>query len=299
MTFQRYATAAAQRASLDERIKTEAERTAITHDRLRKAVGFHRLVARFAGTGDERWAVKGGTVLLWRIGYDVRATKDLDSNWLGSRDDLDGFLRAVASEHEGDWFRFEIGSRRPLQGEALGGLRYRVTALLDGREFTAFRLDINFVDNLGSTESIEVPDPLMGKNRFGSATVRVISVAQHLAEKLHAVSRTYTSGASSRPKDAYDTLMLARSGLIPDAGTVWDAVVRTFTLRNTEIPYEPPRLPEAWNAELEILLAEQVAKTVDVQDIRDGWSRFWRPVLERPENRAWRWDSEAMSWMVH
>lgn len=238
-----YPTAAAQRAGLDQRIKAQAERTGITHDRYRKAVGFHRLVARFVSTGDDRWAIKGGAVLLWRIGYDVRATKDVGSSWVGSRDDLSVFLRTVAAEETGDWFRFEIGPSIPLQGETIGALRYRVTALLDGREFTVFRLDINFVDELGPTEFIDVVDPLAGRNRFEPVAVRVISVAQQLAEKLHAVNRVYGSGESSRAKDAYDTVVMARLGQIPDLATMRESVARTFSIRSTVVPMEPPLLP--------------------------------------------------------
>lgn len=297
MSSSRYATAAAQRAGLDQRIKAQAERTGITHDRYRKAVGFHRLVARFVSTGDDRWAIKGGAVLLWRIGYDVRATKDVDSSWVGSRDDLNAFLRAVATEETGDWFHFEIGAPTPLQGETIGAVRYRVIALLDGREFTAFRLDFNFVDELGPTERLDVVDPLGGNNRFESLTVTVISVAQQLAEKLHAVNRVYTSGESSRAKDAYDTVVLARLGQIPDIETMRESVTRTFTIRRTVIPMEPPLLPPAWKSEIEALLTEGVGSYATFGAIEEGWRQFWQPVLNQATSRSQRWDAEAMRWI--
>ncbi|GMR02567.1 MAG: nucleotidyl transferase AbiEii/AbiGii toxin family protein [Acidimicrobiia bacterium] len=292
-----HATARAQRAALDQRIKTAAEQSGITHDRLRKAVGFHRLVARFAATGSHRWAIKGGAVLLWRLGYDVRATRDVDANWLGSPDDLDGFLRAITAEDVSDWFRFEIGSSTPLQGETLGALRFPVTALLDGREFAAFRLDINFVEDLGPTELIDVVDPLGGSGVFEPVAVTVVSVASQLAEKLHAVNRVYRSGESSRAKDAYDTFMLARSGQISCLESMRASVERTFSIRDTAIPRQPPPLPKAWDDEIEGLLAEQVAVDASLPAIREAWQVFWQPVLDRSAGSDLRWDAETMRWL--
>jgi len=102
------------RSSLDQRILTAARELGTPHDRLRKDVAFQRLVARFVATGDERWAIKGGVALLWRVGSDARATKDVDANWMGNTTDLEAFLDDAIEQDLGDWFAFEVGAARPL-----------------------------------------------------------------------------------------------------------------------------------------------------------------------------------------
>lgn len=143
MTVGRFEDAEAFRASLEQRIRNAAEETGTPHDRIRKDVAFHRLVARFVAAGDDRWAIKGGVALLWRVGAEARATRDVDANWRGTIEDLNVFLDKVLDREAADWFEFEVSAPRPLQGETEGGLRFGVTVRLDGRQFAAFRLDVN------------------------------------------------------------------------------------------------------------------------------------------------------------
>jgi len=77
----RYADADDLRRALDDRIRNAARIQGVAHDRLRKEIAFQRLVARFTAVDSDRWALKGGAALIWRIGAQVRATRDIDSNW--------------------------------------------------------------------------------------------------------------------------------------------------------------------------------------------------------------------------
>lgn len=285
------------RASLEQRIRNASQASATPHDRLRKDVAFHRLVARFVAAGDDRWAIKGGVALLWRVAADARVTLDVDANWRGTAEDLEAFLDRVVEQDGGDWFQFEIGPPRPLQGETEGGLRFGVRALMAGREFTAFRLDINFVTDARPVDIVPIRLPLLAFAGLADLEVPMISIAQHLAEKLHAVNRAYSSGDSSRAKDAYDSMLFAQIGALPDAGSLRRAVADTFEIRNTPPPSTPPGLPTNWAATLRTLLRGfELPGIEDIEELEAGWIQFWLPILDGTAPDTARWDVAAQSW---
>ena len=293
-----YEDAEAFRSSLEQRIRNASRETGTPHDRLRKDVAFHRLVAQFIAANDDRWAIKGGVALLWRVTADARATRDVDANWLGTTDDLEVFLDRVVENDVGDWFEFEISPPRPLEGETEGGLRFGVAARLAGREFAAFRLDVNFTTDARPIEPVPVHLPLLEFAGLADLVVPMISTAQQLAEKLHAVTRTYSGGDSSRAKDAYDSLLLAQAGTAPAAGLLRSAVVETFAIRNTQVPIAPPNLPRAWTEVLRSLLAEfNLPGVQTVMELDTGWMRLWEPILDGSALDSARWDPAAQSWM--
>lgn len=142
----RYPTAAAFRTALEQRLRTEAHASGTPLNRLRKDAAANRLLARFQHVAPDAWALKGGLALITRIGLNVRGTRDADANWRASVDDLDEALTAIEALDLDDWFSFEIGDARPLQGEGEeGALRYPVTARLDGRTFDQLHMDVNLV----------------------------------------------------------------------------------------------------------------------------------------------------------
>ena len=285
------------RTSLEQRIRNAARESAMPHDRLRKEVAFHRLLARFVALDDDRWALKGGVALLWRVAADARATRDVDTNWVGTSDDLDEFLDQVVELDSGDWFEFEISPPRSLHGETEGGWRFGVKALLAGREFTAFRLDVNLVKDMRSIEVVAVRLPLLAFSGLADLAVPMIPVAQHLAEKLHAVVRIYSGADSSRAKDAYDSMLFAQVGALPDAASLQEAGTDTFAVRNTPLPSLPPSLPSSWTKTLQTLLEDFGLPGVgSVEDLEDGWMRLWGPILDGTAPDAARWDAVALLW---
>ena len=73
----KYATGAALRAALEERLKQIAKTENIELQRLRRQVAFDRFLARLFQTADTRWVLKGGYAMELRFQI-ARATKDLD-----------------------------------------------------------------------------------------------------------------------------------------------------------------------------------------------------------------------------
>lgn len=271
-----YQDAEALRRALDDRIRNTARQEGVPHDRLRKQIAFQRLIARFAAVSTDSWALKGGAALIWRTGQQVRATRDVDANWFREPSEFSTFLDTALDTDLGDSFLFEIGAPSPLRGEADGGHRYTVTALLSGREFAAFHLDVNHV--AGDTRPVELVEvnvailEFIGRSRL---QVPMISIAQQLAEKLHAVGRYYESERSSRPKDAYDTVLLIQTYPTPGMRTLREAVEATFTLRDDQIPLQAPKLPESWQADIEAYLDDfPIDEVRTFVDIAKTWTRF-------------------------
>ena len=63
----RYATAAAFRAALDQRLKTEAAATGLGLSRLRKRVAFELFLRRLVQVAPDRWVLKGALALDFRL----------------------------------------------------------------------------------------------------------------------------------------------------------------------------------------------------------------------------------------
>jgi hypothetical protein len=65
----------------------------------------------------DSWTLKGALALIARIGTHMRATRDVDVNWLRVQAELEETLDAVIDIDLGDGFEFEIGDATPLEGE--------------------------------------------------------------------------------------------------------------------------------------------------------------------------------------
>jgi hypothetical protein len=163
----RYASGAAFRAALDQRLKDRADETGIGLVRLRKAVAFDRFLARLKEVAPGRWVVKGALALDFRLGAVTRTTKDID---LGRLDDEEAttqdFVAAQALDL-GDYFSFVV-ERTPALDDAgdFSAVRYRGRAELAGRRFEEFPIDVSFSDPLGWR-----PDRLPGTDLLAFAGI--------------------------------------------------------------------------------------------------------------------------------
>ncbi len=100
-------------------------------------------------------------------------------------------------------------------------------------------------DELSSTERLELPGVLSFAD-LETRTIDVVTREQHFAEKLHALTRTYADGHSSRVKDLPDLLLLISDGLAA-SGALLETVRHVFAVRATHpIPRELPDPPAGW-----------------------------------------------------
>jgi hypothetical protein len=239
-----YATPAAFRAAVEARLREHAQRLGVAAFVVRRQAALERLLVRLASVAPGRWALKGGMALETRLGDRARASVDLDADHRVSgaeaaRSDL---LLAVA-EDVSDHFAFALAGSEAL-GEADPGLavRYRVDSSLAGRPFEPLQVDV----------TLAAPDPwdpeparragLLSDLGLEPVEVLLVPLARHVAEKLHACTRTYQGRGTTRARDLVDLLLIHRhAGVDPER--LRDAIAAVFQRRGTH--GVPERLPPA------------------------------------------------------
>ena len=82
----RYASAAAFRRALETRLLAQSRNGGVSLIRLRKSVAFDRLLARVFAVAPDRWVLKGGLALDYRLGARARTTMDIDLAGPGGED---------------------------------------------------------------------------------------------------------------------------------------------------------------------------------------------------------------------
>jgi predicted nucleotidyltransferase component of viral defense system len=283
----RYTSAGAFRTALETRLKN-AQSEGVGISRLRKRVVFERLLARLQAVAPDGWFVKGGFALELRLGENARTTKDVDIDWtLGEPEATDLLLDAAAHEMD-DLFTFTVQRSAVDDDLAAGGQRWNVRADLAGREFERVAVDIGF-----GKRPVVAPDTIMSSHLLEFAgvapiVVPALAVEQHLAEKLHAYSRTYAGDQpSSRVKDLVDMVVIARTTRI-DADRLSAAARLIFERRATHaIPRALEAPPRAWARPWGALVTYLPADG----DLQAGFhtaAALWDPVLAgAADGMAW------------
>ena len=100
----------------------------------------------------------------------------------------------------------------------------------------------------GGVEQIEL-DPVVTVPEWPRVVVQAVDLAQHAAEKLHALSQMYAHPRpSTRVKDLVDLVLLIDSGAL-DERRLRDRVAAVFTARGGHVAVSGlPDPPAAWRA---------------------------------------------------
>ncbi|MGH2710264.1 MAG: nucleotidyl transferase AbiEii/AbiGii toxin family protein [Actinomycetota bacterium] len=243
----RYASAAAFRTALEQRLLNQSRETGASLVRLRKTVVFDRLLTRLKEVAPGRWILKGALALDFRLGPRTRTTKDMD---LARADDEEAatadFIAAQAVQVD-DFFSFTVEKARDLGERAEGAVRYHVRAELAGRLFEDAIVDVGFSDALPETiDRLRGPD-LLSFAEIEPVEVPALPLEQHVAEKVHAYTRTYGTGlTSTRVKDLVD-LVLVKSFASLDAERLHASLLQTFQRRRQQtLPERLPPPPADW-----------------------------------------------------
>ena len=132
-----YGSSASFRRALEDRLRAQSLQTGAPLVRLRKMVVFDRLLARLLQDQPDAWVLKGGLALQLRLGNQARTTKDMDILLMDPYDERRSVHQALvraALLDLGDWFQFEVERPvREIHAETIGGVRFQVRGLLDGR----------------------------------------------------------------------------------------------------------------------------------------------------------------------
>lgn len=286
---QSYSTARAFRQALEARLQERAKHGGLVLERLRKQVAFDRFLARmFPSEVDTAgWVLKGGYALELRFLH-ARATKDIDltlrSGVLPSgaleeqRIALREHIRRFAIQQLPDFFEFLIGSATlDLDGAPEGGFRFPVGALMDGRRFARFHVDI------GVGDAAEPPlETLEGGDWLEFAGVvrphfLAVSREQQWAEKFHAYTRPRENRVNTRSKDLVDLVLLINLGEL-SLVRLRDYIATTFGRRATHsIPTAvPPPTPE-WELVF-ARLAREAGIDADLKHAFQVLADFWASI---------------------
>lgn len=285
----RYATAAAFRQALDDRLKTEAAKTGLGLARLRRRVAFELLLRRLVAVAPDRWVLKGALALDFRFHAAARATRDMD---LGRADDEDAVVEDFGAVQElvlDDFFTFAVRRTDAFdEADDFRAIRFHVTAQLAGRTFDQFVVDVGFFDSISWTpDTIETSD-LLAFAGIGPIQVPALPLAQHLAEKLHAYTRKYgpSGRESTRPKDLADILLIARSESLA-AADLRQALEATFGQRELQqLSSGLPPPPASWREPYRSL-ATDLDVEAELDKAFTAAAAFLDPILAGQSEGAW------------
>lgn len=237
-----------------------------------------RLLARLFADPNPPWLLKGGFAMELRYRPRARTTRDVDLTAAASSNlvDIREQLQKAVEIDPGDHLEFRIGSgRRELPGAPEGGARFRVEALLVGKAFGRFHVDVGIGDYVGGQPEILIGEDLLGFAGVEPARALAIPKAQQFAEKLHAYTYAWDDRENTRVKDIVDLVLLVERGeLDPDDVAV--AVRETFARRKTHaVPRELSAPPTSWTLEFPPLARQAGLSTPELDAAFEVVSEYY------------------------
>lgn len=291
----RYQDPVSFRQALEQRLKDQADGDGARLAGLRKRVAFDRLLVRLSEVAPRQWLLKGGFALDLRLAAQVRSTKDVDIDWCAENEDLLDVLLDAAAHDPGDFFVLTIEGTGAPEDRLGGSHRFKVITSLAGRPFESFVLDV------GYREGQEIPSETLNTDDFlafaGITPIEIEAVAleTQVAEKLHALTRTYEGGrTSTRTKDLVDIVLVSTLSRF-DAATLKREIDEVFTTRDTHpLPYAVPLPPPNWDEPFRRLADEVGIPNKLTRGHRDA-AALLDPILSG-EITAGAWEPENQHW---
>lgn len=190
-----------------------------------------RLITRLATAIPDQWVLKGGHAMLARLPDFARTTRDIDGALAAtSRDTAIAELEQAAKTmpEDPDFLEFELVKSRPGHLGDLASLSFQTR--FGGKVHGNVKLDVQVVrdrQELGELVPLgrRVDPPKQGG---WPERVRVIPVADHMAEKLVALYSVHNGHPSSRERDVVDLALLARHAP-PKPGALGPALGRALS----------------------------------------------------------------------
>lgn len=263
----KYKTATAFRRALEERVRSQAQKTKTDVQRLYRHVAFDRFLCRVFHKKNAPYVLKGGYAMELRIGS-ARMTMDIDlslpsiklisaNNEKEVETAIFEHLRESTSVELPDYFQFVTSPPiSSLDAAPYGGARFLIESRIDGRTFVKFHLDVGVGDRLlEPLEWLECEDWL-GFAGILPQSFPTISKEQQFAEKIHAYTLPRLQGQNSRTKDLVDMVLLVRSQEMK-SDRISKAISATFQSRGTHaVPEKLELPPESWEKVFDRLVTE-------------------------------------------
>ncbi len=182
--------------------------------------------------GTSRFALKGGTLLQYRLGLSSRATKDLDGIVRGDLDDFFGVLDARLLDPWGT-----VGfSRSPVEefrvpNKLINPRRLTLTLSVSGRPWRSVKVEISPDEGAHGTPTEGFVAPRLGY--FGLPTPDMligIVMSYQIAEKIHAASDPHNPPdvRNDRARDVVDLVLLKH--LVDETGDPSEDEIRSATI---------------------------------------------------------------------
>lgn len=278
----RYQSVGAFQQALTQKLQAEVARTQVDANTLRLRLVVQRFLARIFTSPSAPWLLKGGFAMELRLGKKARATRDIDlmiglgvmtvpPTPMGIRD----LLAEELATDLGDRFTFRLGEPEGLANPPQGGAELRCEAILQGKLFRNFHVDVGCGDVVDEPHDELVLAPLIPMAEFDTAKVKIISAFQQFAEKIHAYTLVWGERQNTRVKDLIDLVLLLEV-VTSNPMRLRHAVTRTFTTRNKQavpIRLEPP--PETWESEFRRIAQQVGLHTESVTEAFAMVSAFW------------------------
>lgn len=278
-----YSSAAAFRQALEGRLLQNSKSTGMALERLRKHVAFDRFLARlFLNESKDlpRWLLKGGYSMEIRYAHIARMTKDVDLSIPRLKDPspeaIHEMLIQVTDKDLGDWFVFRVGPHSvEMELPVYAGWRYPVTAMLAGKQFTTFHVDIAVGDVVVSAPDWESGEELLAFAGISPVKAALLPREQQFAEKVHGYTMPRPEAERSRVKDFVDMVLLIERDLSNKA-LVAKAIEATFGQRKTHsIPKVMPAPPAAWEKPYAEMAAECGVQRKEIKGAYAFISEYW------------------------
>lgn len=103
-------------------------------------------------------------------------------------------------------------------------------------------------------------------------------------------------GASSRPRDLFDMLVIAQEVGLPSSDEIAAACRQTFEMRQTPWPpgLNPP--PEDWESPWIGFITDYPIAWRTAAQGYEALASFWAPILEDRLDESFKWDDGTWAW---
>src|SRR5690242_20702940 len=191
----KFASAAAFKTALEARLRKKAQDQGVPFSTLQLKFVIERLLARLFRDARPPWLLKGGFAMDLRFRPRARTTKDVDlsvslvpvEEGVGLTAALRDRLQVAVDLDLGDYLTYRIGEpRQELTNAPKGGARYPCEAVLVGKTYARFHIDVGCGDaRVGEPERL-TGDDLLSFAGISPATALAIPRPLQFAEKVHA-----------------------------------------------------------------------------------------------------------------
>jgi len=283
----KFKTATDFRKSLETRLQNLATTTNIDLQRLRRKVAFDRFLARIFCQEQSVFYLKGGYAMELRIAH-ARATKDIDLTFVGRLktqnaligDIILNDLRALVKLDLKDYFVYQVGEAQiDLKNAPYGGARYPISAMIDGKLYVRFQLDVGADFLLDKVETIQGSD-WFEFCKIPAPVIPMISIEQQFAEKLHTYTLLREQRINSRPKDLIDMVLLLNMKT-PKIDEMLSVLKRVFDKRDTHpLADRLATPPVQWHAQF-VEMATECGLPKNMEENFERVNAFYNDIISR------------------